>query len=179
MTTQFKKFLIGLFSLVLGIATFVVLLYFTIPRNAGLEGIVIAMSDIGLSLGSIFIYYILLIRVFRQFVFEDFMGAANQNTQSSNILLENKFSVLTLLAILSVFVSGQYGVIFYGLVPVFGILSLFKDRKAGKLLILTIGAVFLIFTFYERQTGYQKCLQEKIAYESDPKNNAGSFTCVN
>ncbi len=62
MTTQFKKFLISLLSVGLGIAT-LYLLALTIPNDAGLAVVVFAVPHLVVSAGGIFIYYFLIKKI--------------------------------------------------------------------------------------------------------------------
>lgn len=77
MTIQFKKFLIGLLALGLGIATLALLVIFAMPENAELASLGLVILYFFSSIGSMFVYYFLL----RRFILKQ--------TQTSSILKDN------------------------------------------------------------------------------------------
>lgn len=156
MTPQFKKFIIGLFSLGFGILTFFILEVYAMPRNAELGGIAILLGYAGLSFGSVFIYYILLVQVLHNFIYKTVLEQESQNFKTPNILLENKFSILTVATVFLTSITGAYSFIFYGLIPVFVLLGLFKDKKIGKIIILTLLIICIIFY----TVSYLKCIND-------------------
>ena len=139
MTTQFKKFLIGLLSLGCGLGTFFGLLFFAIPKDAGLAGLVFFFFYLGLAIGSIFIYYALFKRVFSRYLYG---SISIQPSTNKNTLWANKVSILAI----STLILGRYLILDYGIVFIVAgialiVASLLLDQKIGKL--LTLG--FVIF----------------------------------
>jgi len=93
MTAQFKKFLIGLFAFGLGIITLVLLVFFAIPEDSGLAGLGFIFFYFSFSIGGMFIYYILLKRIF-------FRGAVDQIQPQVSATNKTRLIIIGILAAL-------------------------------------------------------------------------------
>lgn len=177
MTTQFKKFLIGLLSLGCGFLTFLGLIFFAIPDNAELAGLALLFYYLGIAIGSIFVYYILLKRVFKKFIYGGTPTKTTQNSKKANFLLANKFSILTLATLFLVWISGPYGITFYSLAFVLGALGLFTDKKIGKIIILLLILLALLSWGWQ----YIKYKQESrvISFDSIHMNLPKDWSWLN